>query len=335
MSNPQIRKNTAMIQLVGILMILNTLALSAWWLATGHPYPKSLIVLCTIACAVGLALVFYERGFDLDLLGNAKFRVAAQQAVADANEIAEIKKRVENQSATVDLAVTKAVEAEREIAETKKRVEAQSDAVSSVVRKTADVERVAKDLSEKNQMAEEKLSALQRAVTAGNSAVGELKAYVQFSSAILAAQNDDRRAYDQLWAWAHDSSSPLQRTASQVVQTLLDQHDPVAVRSDFAVSWKEGIDPYKLALSEFSKGIEAATPHYTRVGILEFVWEKRTDIPKRERLQFLVDVLRTDQSLLVVEYAGRYFAAATGDALKPIAIAEHLKWWEEHRDSIK
>ena len=48
-----------------------------------------------------------------------------------------------------------------------------------------------------------------------------------------------------------------------------------------------------------------------------------------------MDVLRTDESLRVVEYAGRYFAAGTDDKLKPIAVREHLKWWEENKNSVK
>ena len=75
-------------------------------------------------------------------------------------------------------------------------------------------------------------------------------------------------------------------------------------------------------------------PPHIRIGILEFLWETRTDIPKRERLELLAQVLREDDSLKVVEYAGRWFAQGTGDGLKPLAIPLHLKWWNENKGSV-
>ncbi len=113
----------------------------------------------------------------------------------------------------------------------------------------------------------------------------------------------------------------------------MDQHDPAMVRAGFNVSWNEGVDPLKLSLAELGQAFRSAPPHI-RLGVLEFTWEKRTDISKIDRLQFLADILRSDESLQVVEYAGRYFAQGTGDKLKPIAIDAHLKWWEENKDSI-
>jgi hypothetical protein len=114
----------------------------------------------------------------------------------------------------------------------------------------------------------------------------------------------------------------------------MDQHDPAMVRSGFTIPWKEGVDPQKLAVAEIEQTFKQAPPHI-RVGLLEFLWEKRTDIPKKDRLAFLVEVLRTDESLNVVEYAGRWFANGTGDKLKPLAIPLHLEWWEKNKDSIK
>ena len=158
--------------------------------------------------------------------------------------------------------------------------------------------------------------------------------YTQFNTTVLAAQNNNRPAYDQLLTWAKDSLFPFQNASSQAVQTIMDQHASSMYKTGFSVPWSEGVEPQKLSLSELRKIFTSAPPHI-RLGLIEFVWSKRTDIPKADRLQFLVDVLRNDENLQVVEYAGRYFAEGTGDKLKPIAIEQHLEWWKENKDTIK
>ena len=88
-----------------------------------------------------------------------------------------------------------------------------------------------------------------------------------------------------------------------------------------------------LSLAQIGEAYQQAAPHI-RLAILEFLWKTRTDMTKKERLGFLAQVLRDDDSLQVVEYAGRWFAQGSGDKLKPLAIPLHLKWWDENKDSV-
>lgn len=295
-----------MLKLVGALLIINALVITTWWVIGEHPHKGWAFSLCLVALFVGAFLVLQERVTELTIKGIGTIKSAAEQASTDANAISDLKARVEAQSATVDL----------------------------IAKDAADAKQLVDDLSEKNSKAEEKLSQIDKSISDGNLAVKELQLYTQFNTTVLAAQNDDRRAYDQLWTWSEDSSFSFQRAAAQAVQTIMDQHNPAMVRGGFNVSWNEGVDPQKLSLPELWKAFRSAPPHI-RLGILEFVWEKRTDISKRDRLQFLADVLSNDESLQIIEYAGRYFAQGTGDKLKPIAIGPHLKWWEENKDSIE
>ena len=295
-----------MLKLVGAMLIINALVITAWWVMSEHPHKLWAFTLCLTAVFVGAFLVLQERVTELTVKGIGTIKSAAVQASADANAISSLKSRVEAQSATVNL----------------------------IAKEAADAKQLVNDLSEKNSKAEEKLSQLNKSISDGNLAVKELQLYTQFNTTVLAAQNDNRRDYDQLWAWSGDSSFPFQKVAAQAVQTIMDQHNPAIVRSGFSVSWNEGVDPQKLSLPELWQAFKSAPPHI-RLGILEFVWQKRTDITKRDRLQFLADVLSSDESLQVIEYAGRYFAKGTGDKIKPIAIGPHLKWWEENKDSIE
>ncbi len=291
---------------IGILLIINSIAASAWWITTHGSYKGSVLILCSLAVLAGIAFLICDRITEFSLKGIGTIKAAANQATADANVVAELKTRVEGQSATVDL----------------------------VAKEAAEAKQLVTDLSLKNSKAEEKLSQLDKAINDGNLAVKELQIYILFNRVVLAAKNDSRQAYDQLWAWHADSSYPLQKDATQTIQTLVDQHDPQMTISNTSISVNDSKNPLKLSLSDLRTAMLSAPPNIRRC-VVEFVWKKRTDKSKKDRLEFLVEVIRSDESLLVVEYAGRYFEEGTGDKFKPLAIEQHLEWWEKNKDTIE
>lgn len=291
---------------IGILLILSSIAASAWWITTHGTYKGSVLTLCSLAVLAGIAFLICDRITEFSLKGIGTIKAAANQATADANVVAELKTRVEGQNATVDL----------------------------VAKEAAEAKQLVTDLSLKNSKAEEKLSQLDKAINDGNLAVKELQIYILFNRVVLAAKNDSRQAYDQLWAWSADSSYLLQKDATQTIQTLVDQHDPKMTISNTSISLNDGKNLSTLSLSVLRTAMLSAPPNIRRC-VVEFVWKKRTDKSKKDRLEFLVEVIRSDESLLVVEYAGRYFEEGTGDKFKPLAIEQHLEWWKENKDTIK
>lgn len=292
-----------MLQAFGILVIINALVITGWWINSGHVNTAGAIVLCTVAVFVGLALLFSDRVTELTVKNIGTIKAAAKQAVVDANDISQLKKRIEDHSATVD-----------HIAEDVKNAEG-----------------LIKEVARKNSEAEERLLALDKALEAGKKAVAELQSYSYFSSTVLAAQHDDRRAYERLWSWHQDGDSPFQKPAGNAIQTILNEHEPTIRREFTAIDWMSAADPNKLTLEELRVAYQQA-PLDRRLAILGFTWKKRIDIPKKDRLEFLADVLRSDMSLRVLEYAGRYFEEGTHDKYKPLAYQAHLKWWAENRD---
>ena len=121
-----------MLQLLGIIIIANSLIISAWWLFNGRPWSIGLGTLLILALVVGLAFIFNERAIEISFGKIATLKAAAAQAQSDANEIAKIKERVEAQAATMDL----------------------------VAKEAADAKKLLADLSEQNKIADEKLKAL-------------------------------------------------------------------------------------------------------------------------------------------------------------------------------
>ena len=106
-----------MLKLFGLLLILNSLIVSAWWLSQGKTWHIGFTTISILACLVGLALVFNETAIELSFGKFRKIKTAAQQAETDAKEIALIRKRVESEAATVDLTVKEAADAKKLVAD--------------------------------------------------------------------------------------------------------------------------------------------------------------------------------------------------------------------------
>lgn len=90
-------------KLIGILLVLNSVAVSSWWITAHGTHKGAVLTLCSLAVFAGLALVVSDRITELSMKGVGTIKAAAEQASADANEISALKNRVEAQSATVDL----------------------------------------------------------------------------------------------------------------------------------------------------------------------------------------------------------------------------------------
>jgi hypothetical protein len=180
-----------------------------------------------------------------------------------------------------------------------------------------------------------KLTELNRSIEDGNRAVVELKLLTQFDTVVLNAQNDDRDAFDQLRVWAKDISFPFEHTATQTVEKILEESRTyyLLFKPTVEIHWKE--DPNKLTLPQLWEVYKKDAPRKNRLAIVRYVWEKRGDISKKERLQFLADVLKEDKSLEVCRLAGHYFGEGTSDGLRPLNYKEHLEWWEKNKETIK
>lgn len=294
-----------MLQLVGILIILGALSLTAWWVTHKKGATAAAITVCLLAIFAGIFLILNERAVEITIKNVGTIKAAARQALLDAQQIAEIRQRIAAQGATVDL----------------------------VAKDAAEAKRLTEELSRKNELAEKKLKELDSAVKNGFSAVDELQAYTKFNSVVLAAQADNRSAFDQLGQWAKDKASPFSSAAEQAWGAIMDSHESPFMSSGFKIPWKEGVDPGKFSLAELKANF-LSTPQPVRLAILEYTW-RRQDFPKKERMSFLVEVIRNDTSLQIVEYAARYFKEASKDNFKNLYIDGHLKWWDDNKESIE
>lgn len=294
-----------MLQLLGIVLIVSSLVFAAYWIAKQKPAKTAMLFLCAISVFAGMFLTMNERATEITIEKVGTIKAAAHQATVDAKQIAEIKERILAQGATVDL----------------------------VAKEAAESKRLTEELARKNLLADEKLKQLDAAVKGGLEAVAGLKTYTELNSTILAAQSDSRTAFDQLRKWAEDSAYPLSGISGQAWVAVMDSHESPFMSTGFKVTWKEGFDPASSSLHNLKEEFKGALPQH-RIGIIEYVWN-RQNIPKKDRLSFLVEVMQTDPSLQVVEYAARYFKQESKDNFKNLYLMGHFKWWDEHKNELQ
>ena len=292
-------------QVIGVILVFTSLAATAWWIGTGRRHRGSMVTLCGLAVFAGVFFVLQERVTEITFQGFGTIKAAANQAKSDASEVNQIKRRVQEQSATIDL----------------------------VAHEAADAKKLIDELSRKSDLVDQKLRAVDKTLDKASKTLSELETTAQFTTTVIAAQNDDRNAFEQLFVWANKKSHPFSSRAAQAWNTILDEHAKPFFSSGFTVPWREGLDPSALTLNELRKTYESA-PTYLKPGLIEYVWN-RENIPKRERMQFLAGVIQRDQSLKAVEYAGRYFTQAAELKLKPLAIKQILDWWKINKNTVK
>lgn len=94
--------------IVGIVLLLISLGLTAWWVTKAKPYKGWAFFMCFVASGFSLILIQPYRDIELTLKSLVKIKAAAQQASADANAISDLRRRIERQSATIDLVAQQA-----------------------------------------------------------------------------------------------------------------------------------------------------------------------------------------------------------------------------------
>ena len=300
-----------MMQWLGVFIIFGSIGFTCWRIIKGRPYRSAMNFLCLIAVFSGLCLILQERIIEITVKGIGTIKAASKQAVLDAGAIRRIKERIEGQSATIDLVAKQAEDA--------KKMSEEANLLS-------------KELITKNELAEKNLKNINITLKDANKILSKLKTAAEFEAVVTEAQNDSRKAFEQLEVWANDKTNPFAKRALQAWKTILDQHAQPFYKSDFTIPWREGIDPSQFTLDDLKNKFKDF-PQHLKPALLEYI-SKREDISKRMRIEFYINVIQNDQSLLVIEYAGRYFNKDTGQKFKPLAINAILDWWNKNKDKI-
>lgn len=153
----------------------------------------------------------------------------------------------------------------------------------------------------------------------------------EFTMTVVAAQNDDRIAYDKIQEWAKNNNYRFSSEADQAWIAIYESHNnQMYTKGD--VPWDAGVDPSKFSLSDLDRQYQSLHVQL-KPNFLEYIWT-RNDISEFDRLEFMINVIKTDPSLKAVEYAGRIFARGTKQGIKALSVDHFLEWWELHKDEL-
>ena len=87
----------------GGLLLVNVLLIAAYFLFATEVGGKRVLTFASVGLAVGVFLMVCDRVTGIKIPGLADMTTVVEKAKADADAIAAMKKRIESQSATVDL----------------------------------------------------------------------------------------------------------------------------------------------------------------------------------------------------------------------------------------
>jgi hypothetical protein len=294
-----------MLRLLGLIVIIGSLIFTFWWIAKRKENAKYILFVCIIAIFSGMVLLFNERIIEITIEKVGTIKAAADKAEIDVKQISDLKDRISNQSATVDL----------------------------VAQQAAKVNKLIEDLIIKNRLIEIKMVKLDSIVKDGTKIINNLKIYTEFNNTILAAQADSRKSFDKLRDIAQDKNNQISKNAERAWLSIMDSHESPFMSSGFKVPWKDNFDPQKLTMAELKK-LFLDSPQPIRLSLLEYIWRK-TDLSKKSRLEFLIDVIRNDESLQIVEYAARYLKEVSKQNFKNLFIEGHIQWWNVNKNLIE
>jgi hypothetical protein len=303
---------STVIKVLGGLLVIVGVAFPIWgvWRSEeknrmpNHPRQGLVLAIGCLSVFAGLALILADRITEFTVRGIGTIRAVTDQAITDAKAVSDLKARVENQSATVDLVASQAAKAKE-----------MSELVVAQTKESA-----------------QKLETLNAAITQADDALRALKEEEDFQALILVAQNDDRASFDNLRKIAGEKDNRFSALAGQAWNTIYEAHSGPMSQSGFTLPWTTGVDPSKLSLSELSK-VYQSIPSSLKPALLEYIW-LRGDIQELDRLDFMMGIMKADTSLTAAEYAGRFFTQGTDQKIKAMALDYLEQWWSEHRQEF-
>lgn len=294
-------------KLLGLLMIINSLILTGFWLIGENTHKGWVVTICIIFIFVGMFFILQDRAIEISLKGIGTIKAAAKQATVDAELIDSIKQRIEAQRSTIDLVAKSADEAK---------------ALSTEARQ------LTKDVSEKNEQLDDLYNQAQKKQK-------ELEEITEISRLVIAVENDSRQAFNKLKQTLDSNSKFRELTINAIIKarTAYRVIEPGYVIIDWD---KLGLDPKKLNIEQFRQVYSKASVAY-HSNIVNLIKESGI-IPNKEKMKFFVNVLKDDDSLMATFYAGKFFSELTQDknlVWEPYNIDPLLKWWDANNDKVQ
>jgi hypothetical protein len=276
--------------------------MAAYFLFATGSDAKKVGVFAAIGILVGAVLLISDRLTTLKVGGFGELTAVVQQAEGDLEQIQQIRKTVQDQS----------------------------DQLSLMVRESEHARKDLRELEDLSKSAKAKVDDVARIQEQAQLALDELRAITNFNMLIAAAMSDNRPALDELLKIAREDNNPLSqlalRAAMEVASgpTLIDILKPVP-------KWKdEPFDPETASFDQLRNAYDDFKP-ILKPAVLNALWINK-HISLFQKLSFLVDVMKTTDSIRVLHMTCILVNKEAALGLNALVYDRYLEWWEENKD---
>lgn len=163
-----------------------------------------------------------------------------------------------------------------------------------------------------------------------------LETISNFVMTVSSAQAGDRIAWNQLKAWGDNKQYILSNRAADSYAKIMDDYSNLTYAEPFVDSLKftQKVDvktlTYEMMTHDYNFYLSKNSSYYVRLQFIKHIWERK-DFSLKNRLSFLVEVLKNDRHLLCIRYAGRLFTEETKQEIKYLATDYLVDWWEKNK----
>ena len=151
-----------------------------------------------------------------------------------------------------------------------------------------------------------------------------------------AAEGGDRVSYEQLIQWSNDKTYPMRVRAQRAIEAITSKaNTDYLVAGDRGYPWKPGTDPSKLGFEELKKEYKTAGSASNRSALVSYMYS-RDNILKKNMLEFLLEVICTDNNLDVSASAGTLLGFLSSHSFENRLDCKAIKdWYATHGAEIK
>jgi len=185
---------------------------------------------------------------------------------------------------------------------------------------------VSEDLKAKTDSGEQQVSTLTTLVSRANATLDSVQSQENIIALITKVDHDDRPAFDQLLAIAKDPTSPYTSIASEVVVTLVSNS---GMELEYTPPWEAlGVtNPDSLSLDDLKKLYSKQLRSDFKKAFISYIWTN-AKFKKYDRMEFLMSVIKTDQSITTVIHAMELSDADTKIKQNMLNYPAYLAWWD-------
>ncbi len=315
-------------------LVANIFLILTWMFAVvfvwKHKNNRGLLILCCYSVAMWLITVSGEKLTEFSI-GNL-FSAKLDQANEYVNEIEMMKNSISSQKARIDSTYNETIETSVRIFKLEDKTRESELIISkldSSSTKLFDRIKVIKDNTE------DKLNGIDSLIHNAQESIQQLGLLNEFTSTAIMAQNGDRIAFDKICEWCDDKIHPFSKQAVNVWDNVKNSFGIFLFKPTYPIEWEKIGNPeslsYKILVNRyFDKDLN---PRF-KPAFIEYIWN-RDDFSKRDKMEFSLQVLKKDNSLLAMQYAGSYFNREAGLKSSPVLWQEQVKWWEENKDKFE